>query len=118
MIKELTIAFLFIATIFLGSLSFALIQSNVKISIENNDLDEELALYEDIINFAAEELRDCKIERNEWRSYYGGIYGLEQARRYYNTPAIDWEEPKSRWEILEEDMIDIFEEDLSTTTDE
>ena len=63
MIKNIIIAILFVTTLFFGSLSFALIQNNIEISIENNDLDEELALYENIINSAAEELRDCKKER-------------------------------------------------------
>ena len=110
MIKNTIIVFLLIATIFLGSLSFALIQSNIKISIENNDLDEELALYEDIINSAAEELRDCKIERLDYQTYIGA-YELRQRKRFYNTEAIEWD----IYDIPERDMIDIFEE--ATTTE-
>ncbi len=97
-------SFFFTTTMILLALFLAVTEINTEISLENNDYQKDIEMKRQLISASTEVLKECKAERFEWRTYFGGLYGLEQARKYYNAPAEAWE--------------DILEEDLATSTEQ
>lgn len=95
MTKILTTIF-FITTIILLAFSLAVFKNNTDVSLKNIDLIKDNEAKRQLISASTDVLQECKDERLEWRAYFGGLYGLESARQYYNAPAIDWEE----WEEI------------------
>lgn len=86
MIKNIIIAILFITSLFSGSSLSIVIKDNKKIGTENYELKEDIERHRELIQASTEELRDCKIERNEYRTYVGE-YELKVRKSYYHTGA-------------------------------
>ena len=103
MIKIIAIIF-FVSTLIFASLFSIVIKDNAEIGIKNYECQKDIEMKRQLISASTDVLKECKAERFEWRAYFGGLYGLEQARKYYNAPAEAWE--------------DILAEDLATSTDE
>lgn len=74
----------------LGAILVPFIQKNEELGLENYKLERKIEDLEHDLGYIDISLKECNSERFEWREYYGGLSGLESAREYYNTPAIDW----------------------------
>ncbi len=83
--------FFFFTTMTFANLFSIFFNHNETIEIENYELKEDLSDYGSIINVAVEELKDCRKERMEYRTYIGA-WELERRKIFFTQPAIDWEE--------------------------
>jgi len=78
---------LFISTLLFLGLFVRVIELNHDIGLEIYNLKRDLNDHKVTIDSTTDALRECRMERSEWRLYFGGTYGLSQARRYFNAPA-------------------------------
>lgn len=80
------------AMIALAGVTNTILEINEGVELENYSLRINLENWKHDAGYIGLSLQECNSERFEWRKYFGGEYGLERAREYYNAPAIDWEE--------------------------
>lgn len=82
---------LFITTLIFASLFSITLNSEEKLSLENYEYQQDISAFKILVDAYTEELRECSSELYEYWKYIGS-YELDQRRKLYNTPAIDWEE--------------------------